>query len=728
MKLLLSIILSVFGLSLQAMMPALDTMKTVATSTEDNTVDVLVVFDKAGSEWLPRNGYTPQSYIDTVFNKTNTVLTNSEITEFKFRVVGIQVLDNTFVPPWHQALYAFAQRELSNLELDSSLPPFSTVRAARDACGADMVTIFSMGTEYGSVAGTGMPLRPELRDSFSEWPYTFLHMEAVLKGNTLSHELGHQFGAGHSRTQESDPGPQYSNIAAGYQDYENSSYTVMSYSYDGNGSSEGQTYFKTAIPRFSAPRTFQFPGEDIVYKVGDENNNNTAVILDNWRYIADFRSRKMTESALVEPPSFTPNGGVYKLNTTQSITIASSTPDAEIYYTTDGSLPTLNSTRYSGTIILSETTRFRAIAYKPSAGISYVVDAVFSFSNDDFIVQADTVYPFGSKLPFHAYSLVDYYGLTKAELLSPTDQVLRSWTLFSSGKLNLSTEYGYTFNYDYPSSKEICGSAKHGYRLHVYYMEDNEIRYQGFSEPFAIGGLQTITLASENLSLELGSGSHLLTVSSTGNSTPITYSSSDENVATVSSDGLLTLHGVGHSTITLSKAGDEDYLPATAQLNLVVYSNAITHQTILLSDTEFTLAPGMFDNVQWTAQTACTWNSSNSLITVSDTGLICVASDAPEGTTATLTITAQETEQYYSTSAKVTVTVAPYPELKVETSSPEGVPLSFDTLPAKSFELLRAPERHGPYQVIKDNYDGGSYTDQQSVPGKRYYYKLRMKP
>jgi len=59
-------------------------------------------------------------------------------------------------------------------------------------------------------------------------------------------------------------------------------------------------------------------------------------------------------------PTFLPPGGSYA--SAQAVTIASTTPGAVIYYTTDGSPPTTASTLYTGPVDVSATTTLRAIA------------------------------------------------------------------------------------------------------------------------------------------------------------------------------------------------------------------------------------------------------------------------------------------------------------------------------------------------------------------------------
>lgn len=59
--------------------------------------------------------------------------------------------------------------------------------------------------------------------------------------------------------------------------------------------------------------------------------------------------------------------------TSNTVTMTSDTASATIYYTTDGTTPTAESTAYSEAIEITETTTFKAIAIKSSMANSHVV-------------------------------------------------------------------------------------------------------------------------------------------------------------------------------------------------------------------------------------------------------------------------------------------------------------------------------------------------------------------
>ena len=77
-------------------------------------------------------------------------------------------------------------------------------------------------------------------------------------------------------------------------------------------------------------------------------------------YDSPWGSTVLAGSGQAAAPDFSPPGGTY--SAPQSVSIASSTSGASIYFTTDGSTPTTSSTLYSGPITVSSTTTVRAVA------------------------------------------------------------------------------------------------------------------------------------------------------------------------------------------------------------------------------------------------------------------------------------------------------------------------------------------------------------------------------
>ncbi len=86
---------------------------------------------------------------------------------------------------------------------------------------------------------------------------------------------------------------------------------------------------------------------------------------------------KEANASSVATPTFTPAAGTY--NDTQSVSIACTTADATIHYTTDGTEPTAESPVYSAPITVDKSTTIKAIAIKGEnsssvATASYVIE------------------------------------------------------------------------------------------------------------------------------------------------------------------------------------------------------------------------------------------------------------------------------------------------------------------------------------------------------------------
>lgn len=120
--------------------------------------------------------------------------------------------------------------------------------------------------------------------------------------------------------------------------------------------------------------------------------SNPIQIEANTNFKAVSKKDNMVNSAIVErsyvilemkvaTPVFSSEQGTYSENLTVSIT--SSTPEAAIYYTTGGSIPSASGLRYSGPITIDKTTTFKAIGILPAdwvdsdiATATYTIQAV----------------------------------------------------------------------------------------------------------------------------------------------------------------------------------------------------------------------------------------------------------------------------------------------------------------------------------------------------------------
>jgi hypothetical protein len=111
----------------------------------------------------------------------------------------------------------------------------------------------------------------------------------------------------------------------------------------------------------------------------------------DWEVTINPRTNSFTLVPHVPAPVFTPEGGRYE--TAQTVEITCTNGDAHIYYTTDGTEPTANSTPYTGPItVTAESTTLKAIAIYGNYS-STVTEATYTIKPigaDDFILVEST--------------------------------------------------------------------------------------------------------------------------------------------------------------------------------------------------------------------------------------------------------------------------------------------------------------------------------------------------
>ncbi|MGW8482947.1 chitobiase/beta-hexosaminidase C-terminal domain-containing protein [Microbacterium sp. NPDC055903] len=102
-----------------------------------------------------------------------------------------------------------------------------------------------------------------------------------------------------------------------------------------------------------------------------------ATVDDDAYGVAQVTVTPASREGVVDAPVFSLEPGVY--DSVEAVTITSGTPDAEIRYTTDGSVPTASSTLYTGQILLKplQTTYLRAIAIAEGSEDSGVTSRLY---------------------------------------------------------------------------------------------------------------------------------------------------------------------------------------------------------------------------------------------------------------------------------------------------------------------------------------------------------------
>ena len=98
---------------------------------------------------------------------------------------------------------------------------------------------------------------------------------------------------------------------------------------------------------------------------------------DTQKASAVTSSTQIAPKLTVATPTFKPDGTT-SFRGTQTVEISCATPGASIYYTTDDTTPTSNSTAYNGAISLTATTTIKAIAVKADMNDSAIAAATFT--------------------------------------------------------------------------------------------------------------------------------------------------------------------------------------------------------------------------------------------------------------------------------------------------------------------------------------------------------------
>ena len=108
----------------------------------------------------------------------------------------------------------------------------------------------------------------------------------------------------------------------------------------------------------------------------NETQTIKAIAVKDGKPDSEVSSATYTVTEKVAAPTFSPAAGTY--TSAQNVTISSATGEATIYYTTDGTDPTTESTAYTGAIAISETTTIKAIAVKDDMINSDVAEADYT--------------------------------------------------------------------------------------------------------------------------------------------------------------------------------------------------------------------------------------------------------------------------------------------------------------------------------------------------------------
>ena len=155
--------------------------------------------------------------------------------------------------------------------------------------------------------------------------------------------------------------------------------------------------------------------------------------------IDGLQEKETTEEQTVETPLFSVIPGTYTEG--QSVTITSATEGATIYYTTDGTDPTADSTEYTQMISISESMTLKAIAIKEGMKNSAVAEAIY-------VIQIPTPVKETVKTPTFSVPAGTYTKAQKVTLTSATEGATIYYTTDGTAPTTSSPKYSQAISVD----------------------------------------------------------------------------------------------------------------------------------------------------------------------------------------------------------------------------------------------------------------------------------------
>ena len=232
-----------------------------------NVVDVLIAFDKSGANWVRGNtafGALPsplQAFAQDRVQNMNNALVNSGLGRlFEFRLTGVievatdasKVVDKRgYVDMDRIVDYVAGYRKDPNA---TRLADWKKIRSRRNATGADLVSLLVQGESEGAVGlGFALDNRSIRESTFPDYAYNVCSVSVAAYSHTITHECGHNMGAGHAKMYgdaAGDSGPQLYGYSFGhYFDVTNAQgvvidhcATIMAYDDDGRSSIHEQEW------------------------------------------------------------------------------------------------------------------------------------------------------------------------------------------------------------------------------------------------------------------------------------------------------------------------------------------------------------------------------------------------------------------------------------------------------------------------------------------------------
>ena len=398
---------------LDAVQDGVPTTRSAALTDQASTVvDMLVAYDRPAAAWAKANGGGVTNLAQQCVARMNGALANNGLdATFRFRLVGVLAVDADGDGNLNDTLDKVTQKTGA----------WAAVSAMRDAVGADVVsTMVDTGSAYGTT-GLGWALEQTTASdmrNFSEYAYNVLSVRAAAQSHVMTHETGHNMGAGHADAQDSSPGPQSFSYSSGFYftgTDKRAYHTIMAYNTDGYGNSYN------AAPIFSDPDN-TWAG----VPAGAAAHDNAQVLARTYAAVAQFRAQKV---ALSYDVFFSPEGGTL-FSDSVTVTLTPGKAGLEIRYTTDGSDPTVtHGSLYTSPLTLTKTTTIRAATVMDDGTTGPVYTATYYKSDLGAALNApQLVWNTSADYPWTAQATHTYDGTLAVQSAAlPKGTVNRTW-------------------------------------------------------------------------------------------------------------------------------------------------------------------------------------------------------------------------------------------------------------------------------------------------------------
>lgn len=257
----------------------------VASEDDSVTIDLMIVYTQAAEDWALTSGFGDiDGVIAQSMNLSQTALNNSNTG------VDLRLVNTTKTSYNEETDGVDSNTRLSRFTQNTSAPVLDAefngfmdeVHGIRNNVGADVVSLFVKIDDTG-----GLGWRLSSSGGNPSFAFNLNRVQQVADTYTLIHEVGHNMGNAHSRTQsssEASGGGGLFHYSVGFQNTTSNYHTVMAYN-DANAQQEA--------PIFSSP-TLTFLGTATGENSSTTPSDNARSLREIKRTVSNYRDTKVS--------------------------------------------------------------------------------------------------------------------------------------------------------------------------------------------------------------------------------------------------------------------------------------------------------------------------------------------------------------------------------------------------------------------------------------------------